>query len=248
MSSYLITGCSRGLGLEFVRQLARQDASRVGTIFATSRGAQAPAALQELIQQNPDRVRHVSLDVLDEASVSAAASAVGDVVGSAGLDVLINNAGIQQMEPDGISLNTMNKIFSTNVGAVITVTQAFLPHLKVGKEKKLINISSTLGSIGMADGHKMIPTPSYKIAKAALNMLTVDYAHALRDEGFVVLAISPGNVKTELGGGDAADLELDVSVDATLRIIQQASTSDTGRFRNIHIQGDSTYDGKDPPW
>lgn len=248
MSSYLITGCSRGLGLEFVRQLARQDTSRVGVIFATTRGEQPPDGLQELISQHPDRIKHVKLDVLSEASVSAAASTIGDILGAEGLDVLINNAGIQQAEPDGITIGTLNRIFSTNVGAVLTVTQAFIPHLRAGKEKKIINITSTLGSIGIADKHKFIPTPSYKVAKAALNMLTVDFANSLRDEGFLVMAVSPGNCKTELGGGDAADLDLDVGVEATLRIIQQASLSDTGRFRNIYIEGNPTYDGEDPPW
>lgn len=92
MASYLITGTSRGIGHELVRQLAAKPPAEVRTIFATSRSVNAP--LQELADQHPGRVLLVPIDVTDPDRISQAVATVESVVGDKGLDVLINNAGI----------------------------------------------------------------------------------------------------------------------------------------------------------
>jgi NAD(P)-dependent dehydrogenase (short-subunit alcohol dehydrogenase family) len=100
MASYLITGASRGLGLELTRQLAAFPPSEVGKIFATARG-DAPE-LEELAKKSSGRVITIRLDVTDEASIKQAAAEVESKLDGKGLDVLINNAGVLQYSPKGI--------------------------------------------------------------------------------------------------------------------------------------------------
>lgn len=255
MSNYLVTGCSRGFGLGLVEELVRLGPSVARLIFATSRGDQVPAKLQEVINKSDGRVRHVPLDVADHDSIVTACNTVQKALSDSRfeLDVLINNAGITVFEPGRTSAmkgEDMARIFETNVIAVHNVTQAFLPLLRRGKEKKIVNISSTLGSIKMVKmepGYDQIPTTSYMISKAALNMLTVQYATDLKGEGFTVVAISPGNMQTELGGKDAP-LTVETGASATLEIVRSSTFADSGRFRNIHVPGDKIHDGVDPPW
>ena len=98
MASYLITGTSRGLGFEIVKQLV--VSKDVGTILATSRDTKPSPVLQSLISSHP-HVHYISLDVNDTASIESAVSAAAKVLGDSGLDVLINNAGIQLFEDEG---------------------------------------------------------------------------------------------------------------------------------------------------
>jgi len=96
--------------------------------------------------------------------------------------------------------HSLEKTLDTNVIAVHKVTSAFLPLLSKGNAKKIINISSTLGSMAEKDYSALAPFPSYKISKAALNMLTVQYSMELGPKGFIVLCLSPGWLQTDLGG------------------------------------------------
>jgi len=156
MASYLITGCSRGLGLSLVETLLSMPKSEVGTIFATARG-ESPALL-ELARKHTDRVVTVQLDVLSEKSILEAASRVEQKLNGQGLDVLINNAGIMGVKPGGTStmlgLSSMVQVkltnkhnrddlefhFRMNVLAPHHVTSAFVPLLKAGKLKKIANM------------------------------------------------------------------------------------------------------------
>ncbi|KUJ08171.1 short chain oxidoreductase [Mollisia scopiformis] len=253
MTSYLITGCSRGIGLELATQLA--SSSDVSTIFATAR-KESPA-LKDLIQKSNGRVVLIHLEATDSSSIKQAAVDVKKALGGNGLDVLINNAGIQDYTPKGpstMSADDMTNIFSTNVIAVHLITQAFLPLLEKGNLKKIVNVTSTLGSIGLAGTFLQAPTPAYKISKAALNMLTVQYAYQQADAGFTIFCISPGWLKTDLGGVDYADLEVGVGAKAVLDKVSAATKNDNGTFMNIHVkeyenaEGANIYDGKNPPW
>lgn len=147
----------------------------------------------------------------------------------------------------------MNKVLSTNVTAVHLITQAFLPLLEKGNLKKIVNITSTLGSIAMAEGYLQSPSAAYKVSKAALNMLTVQYAFQLGKQGFTVFCISPGWLKTELGGVDYADLEVSVGATAVLEKVLGAKKEDNGTFMNIKVKGwentgtANQYDGVNPP-
>lgn len=249
MANYLVTGTSRGLGLELIKQLG--VASSVGTVFATARSSPSPA-LENAITSSKGRVQFVQLDVTDSASVNAAYKSIEQKLAGKGLDCLINNAGISAYEGKGASgMEHLDNMMLTNVSGVHRVSSTFLPLLHKGNEKKIMNMSSTLGSIGLVKHFGMAaPTSSYKISKAALNMLTAQYAMELEKDNFTILAISPGWLKTELGGVDYADLEPDVGARGVLEIINTSSPKDTGAFRNIHVPGHPNYEGDalNPSW
>ena len=248
MSSYLITGCSRGLGLELVKQLLLASPSSVGTIIATSRSPSPSAALHDQIKVSGDRLHHVQLDVLDKASIQSSVQHASQILQGQGLDVLINNAGVTALEKGGASaMYALRNTLDTNVVAVHEVSSAFLPLLQQGKEKKIVNISSTVGSMALKEWTKMMPNPSYKISKAALNMLTIQYASDLESQGFTVFCVSPGWLSTDLGG-PRADLAPDVGAKATMDIIYNSTKDDNGAFRNIFVEGHQLYTGENAPW
>lgn len=247
MSSYLITGCSRGLGLELVKQLISAPSS-VSTVFATARSPTPSGPLSDVIKSSGGRICFVQLDVTNDQSIGAATEQVAQQLGDKGLDVLINNAGIQIFEKGGASgMDALETTLATNVTSVHKVSSAFLPLLCQGKDKKIVNISSTLGSIAMKDYFGLAPCPSYKISKAALNMLTMQHSMDLAPRGFTVFAVSPGWLKTDLGGPQA-DLPPETGAKAVMDIVYTSTKEDNGAFRNIHVPGHASYDGQNPPW
>ncbi|PWY93008.1 NAD(P)-binding protein [Aspergillus sclerotioniger CBS 115572] len=252
MASYLITGTSRGIGLAMARTLASKPASEVSVIFAAARTQ--TEELKRLVAESSGRVKSVPIDVENKASVRTAAATVEEALAGRGLDVLLNGVGIMPATPNGIeTMDDLDSVFHTNVISAHLVTSAFLPLLKNGIQKKVINISTTLGSITMAPRFALFPVPAYKVSKAALNMLTVQYAQSFVDQGFTFLTISPGWVKTGLGG-DRADLTTEQSVQGILDIILPATKEDNGKFFNIRVpgwekaEGLNQYDGAEVPW
>lgn len=142
MASYLITGASRGIGLELTKQLLELPASKVGKVFATTRG-DLSGPLQALINNNSQRAVHVTAAVDDTQSVQDAAEQVKAHLGGQGLDVLINSAGIVTYNPDGVASappEEFTQVFDVNVLGPQRVIAAFLPLLKMGREKKVINL------------------------------------------------------------------------------------------------------------
>ncbi|KAI1207237.1 NAD(P)-binding protein [Annulohypoxylon truncatum] len=253
MASFLVTGASRGLGLALVRQLISLPATDVGQVFATARGDSR--ALEELENSSSGRVILVKLDVTNEASIKQAAAEVEAKLESKGLDVLINNAGVCHYAPDGVkSMDNLAESFTTNVLGVHWVTQAFLPLLRKGKVKKVANIASYLASITQARAAHYFPAPAYKISKAAMNALTVQYAIDHEKEGFSFMAVCPGWMKTELGGGDAADLTPEEGAKASLDIILKPGREYNGKMPKILVRGwenapgNNQYDGTIVPW
>jgi len=244
MTSYLITGCSRGLGLELTKLLA--GSSSGNTVIATAR-SKTPA-LDSVISSSNGRVHFVPLDVTNDQSVSSAVSAVTSRLQGASLDVLINNAGIQVLESNGATkMHALEETLEVNVIAVHRVSSAFLPLLEKGKLKKLLVVTSELGSMGNKDYSALAPFPSYKISKAAVNMLTVQYAMELKPKGFTVFCVSPGWLKTDLGG-PAADLEPAVGAKEVLRILDNATPEDNGKFRQIYVEDSKVYHGGEIEW
>jgi len=161
---------------------------------------------------------------------------------------LINNAGILVIENNGpCDMHALQSTLETNVVAVYNVSSTFIPLLQQGKQKKIVNITSTLGSVGLNDYFKMMPMSSYKISKTALNMLTVQYANDLDSKGFTVFGINPGWLRTDLGGSDA-DLAPDIGAKATMDIIYNSTKKDNGASRNIFVAGEQVYNGENPPW
>ncbi|PKY00423.1 NAD(P)-binding protein [Aspergillus campestris IBT 28561] len=252
MASYLITGASRGIGLAIVHILASKPSSEMSVVFAAARTESDE--LKQLIATAENRVRWVQLDIIDKESIERATAQVTEALDGKGLDVLINNAGIMPWTVGGIeAMNDLDSTFHINVTGVHLVTQSLLPLLKTGTLKKVVNVSTTVGSIGMAATYQLFTVPAYKIAKAALNMLTVQYAQSLIDQGFTFIAVSPGWVKTDLGG-EGADLTAEQSANAVLDIIFHKSAADTGKFFNIRVagwedaEGLNRYDGAQVPW
>ncbi|KAH7394637.1 short-chain dehydrogenase/reductase SDR [Pyrenochaeta sp. MPI-SDFR-AT-0127] len=251
MSSFLVTGASRGIGLSLVTHLASKPISEVSKVFASARSQSD--ALTNIISKAQGRVEFVELEVASPESVTSASVAVGKSLDGRGLDVLINNAGVMPYTSGGIkNMADLDKVFKINVGGVNSVIHAFLPLLRKGDVKKIINVSTTLGSIAMSSIYRQQPTPAYKISKAALNMLTVQYALDLEDAGFTVLAICPGWVRTDLGT-DAAHLSVDDSVNSIIDIIERAGTHQSGKFLTVDVPGTilhgrELYDGSERPW
>ncbi|KAL8649804.1 MAG: hypothetical protein Q9210_004182 [Variospora velana] len=253
MASYLITGASRGIGLELIKQLLEQPAKQVGKIFALAR-SDTSAPLRDLINTYPDRVVQIIASVDDSESVQKAADDVKTKLGHSGLDVLVNNAGITAVCPGGMRTvppEQMTRTFDVNVIGSQRMIAAFLPLLETGNQKKVINVTSTLGSVSWAPRFRLSPTQSYKISKAALHMLNTQYALDHEADGFTFLCVSPGWLKTDLGG-DNADLDVEVGVSELKRIILQSTKAQNGKFLNIHVPGQEKawgqYDGGEVPW
>ncbi|KAH6613148.1 short-chain dehydrogenase/reductase SDR [Boeremia exigua] len=251
MASYLITGSSRGIGLGYVTVLARKDVSEVSKIFAAARSESA--ALKELIAESAGRVEFVPLEVTSEESAKDAAKQVERSLGGKGLDVLINNAGIPSHTDGGIqNMTDLTQVLNVNVFGVHNVTRAFLPLLKKGQLKKIANISSSLGSMALSAMGKFQPTPAYKVSKAAVNMLTVQWAESLESNSFVVLAICPGWAKTDMGT-DAGHLTAEESATGGLNVLLTRTVADSGKFFVVDlpgkkIDGQEIYNGSVRPY
>ncbi|KAF4540697.1 Short chain oxidoreductase protein [Lasiodiplodia theobromae] len=247
-STYLVTGSSRGIGLAIVTALAAKPATEVSKVFASARTE--TDSLKQLIAKSGGRVEWVALDVTSQESAKSAANKVAESLGGNGLDVLINNAGLGAKWNKTEDMTDLEDIFKINVLGVQYTTSAFLPLLKKGNAKKIIVVSTPLGSINSAPEWKWAQVPAYKISKAAVNMLTVQYALDLEDEGFTVVPLSPGYVKTDMGGGNG-DLTPEESVKAVLDIVFRVTRADNGKFYNVKVPGwehEKKYQGENLPW
>lgn len=211
----LVTGATRGIGRETVRQLAQAG---VRTLLAgRSRDKAVEAALK--LQGEGLPVEAIVLDVTDPASISAAADEVARKHGR--LDILINNAGIiaedkNLPKPSQQPLRAWRETFDTNLFAVVATTQAFLPLLRAAPAARVVNVSSVLGSLtAHSDPSSFVydfkSIPAYSASKSALNAWTVHLAHELRDTPIKVNAVHPGYVKTDMNAGEG---ELDIPAGA----------------------------------
>jgi NAD(P)-dependent dehydrogenase (short-subunit alcohol dehydrogenase family) len=222
MRHILVTGASRGIGFEFVRQLlARGD-----RVYAGCRKPPHANALNKLAFAHPGHLTILPLDVAKPASIVEFARELGIVTDK--LDALINNAGVLVPgERFGeLDAKALDEAFRTNAAGPLLVTQALTPYLERGERATVLNIGSALGSIAQRDGFS---TPSYAISKAALNMATRLSAHALAERGITVLVASPGWVRTAMGGAQA-EIEPAEAVKALLRLLDSATPERSGGF------------------
>lgn len=142
MASYLVTGASRGIGLELTKQLLQLPASQANKVFALTR-SEPSAPLRDLLNKTPDRAVHITASVDDSDSVQRAVKEVEAKLKPQGLDVLINNAGTTSFSPGGTKTATPEQlvhVFDVNVVGPQRVTAAFLPLLHAGRQKKVINM------------------------------------------------------------------------------------------------------------
>lgn len=218
----LITGASRGIGHSLCLAFARDG----WTVFGGARHPKTPL-LWNAAQEFPN-LHPVALDVLDEISVVEAAELVAKQ--TAALDVLVNNAAIfpgdgnERLEE--LDLAWFAEAVETNVAGVARVTRAFLPLLRKSKAALIVNISSGAGSISTKDDYDYY---AYSVSKAGLNMLTRAMAAEFRSEGIVVTALSPGWVKTEMGGPNAP-LTPEESARSLHATITRLGMDATGKF------------------
>lgn len=224
-----ITGASRGLGLELVRQYLAAGAR----VFAAARRPER-GELFTLSQQYRDALSLIPLDVKSERELAEAVARVKALTPA--LDVLINNAGIH---PRGIEVGNysgplMLETFQVNAVAPVLVGQAFYELLRAGENPRLVNISTQVGSFTW---NQPGISPLYAASKAALNMYVRAFARAAT--GIITVAVHPGWVQTDMGGADAT-LTPAQSVGYLRTLIERLTPSDNGGFLN--------YDGAPHPW
>lgn len=234
--TWLITGANRGIGLEFVRQLAAAGE----IVIATVRNPEQADALQAIKADFPN-VSIVTLDLEDHASIKSLAASLADVP----IDVLVNNAGLyggswdnasHRQSATSMDYALWEQIMRVNVMAPYAVIQCLLPNLTRGARKLVVNMSSDLGSI---TNNLQGQSYAYRSSKAALNMVTKGLAAELGADDITLIAMAPGWTQTDLGGQNAQWPVAD-SVANQLRVIGGISGADNGRFINLL--------GKTVPW
>ncbi len=226
----LVTGANRGLGLEFVKQFAEDGA----TVFACCRDPGSAKVLRNVSDAAGGKVSLHALDVTNAAGVGALAKSFGEEP----IDVLINNAGIygpKNQSADEMDFDVWAETFAINSMAPLRVAQAFHRNLKKGKDKKLVTITSRMGSTADSSGGYL----AYRSSKAAVNNVMHGLALAWKQDGIVVSLLHPGWVKTDMGGKNA-DLEPHESVAGMRGVIAKLSMAKSGKFLD--------YRGKEIPW
>jgi len=229
MTTTLITGANKGLGLEAARQLIAAG----HTVYVGSRDAErGRAAVASLGSPN---ARFIQLDVTDDGSVEAAAKAIE---ADGGLDVLVNNAGTEARTADNgiigagdLTADMVRRQFETNVYGVVRVTHAFLPLLLRSAAPVVVNLSSGLGSLAAACDPAALgygyPGVEYPASKAAVNMITVQYAKAF--PGMRINAVDPGFTNTDLNGGTGTQT-VEEGAEAIVRMAQVGPGGPTGGY------------------
>ena len=223
MSTVLITGAARGLGLDFVKQYA----ARGWKVHACARSP-------ESLKQVAGDIHLHKLEVTDYAAVKALAS---ELKGEA-IDVLICNAGVSGSEAGDlgrIDPKVWRDTFEVNALAPLMMAEAFVEQVAASKDRKLIAISSRLGSITHNDGARY----AYRASKTALNMEWKSLSKDTAAKGLICVVLHPGWVQTDMGG-KAATLTIEQSVPAMVKVIDGLQPADNGRFLN--------YDGTELPW
>ncbi len=228
MSTVLITGANRGIGLELTRQYA--DAG--WTVIATCRKPIAPGELATL----PGDIQVHGLDVTDHRQVARLA----DELSATAIDLLINNAGVygeRNSAHQGIDYTDWEQAFRVNAMAPVKVVECFLPHLRAGSGKMIATVSSVLASI--AESSPNSASYAYRTSKCAVNMAMHVLAGELRPDGIAVILLHPGWVRTDMGGADAA-IDARTSVSGIRKLLDGAGLAESGRL--------FAYDGREIPW
>jgi NAD(P)-dependent dehydrogenase (short-subunit alcohol dehydrogenase family) len=196
----LITGANKGIGFETARQLGAQGVIILVGARDHTLGEEAARKLQaEGIEASA-----VQLDVTDQTSITSAASLIENTYGK--LDILVNNAGIsrdRRMPPSSLPLDALRATYETNVFGVFAVTQAMLPLLQRAEAGRVVNMSSSLGSLSLngnpdAVYAQMPPLLAYNSSKTAVNAITVNFANELRNTNIKINSACPGYCATDL--------------------------------------------------
>ncbi|GGU57088.1 SDR family NAD(P)-dependent oxidoreductase [Lentzea flava] len=219
MASVLITGANKGLGLETARQLVRAGHA----VWLGSRDSgRGRAAASEV------GARFVQLDVTSDESVAAAAKTVEQ------LDVLVNNAGIAPewtpsgvVGADAVTADLMRETFEVNLFGLVRVLHAFLPLLERSAAPVVVNVSSRLASLATAAAGTGYPGVAYPVSKAAVNMVTVQYAKAF--PRMRINAVEPGFTATDLNRGSGRQT-VEQGAEIIVRMAQIGPDGPTGGY------------------
>jgi len=234
-STVLITGSNRGIGLEFTRQYAQ----RGWKVIATCRSPDKAMALNALAQEFPNVIIE-QLDVTDHEMIDALAQKYRGTP----IDILLNNAGINPSPGDqmlgSIDYDLFRTILETNTIGPIKMAEAFMEHVRASEQKKIMTLSSRMGSIELSPRFRGATGP-YRVSKAGVNMaMRVVYASVGR-QGVIVGIFDPGLVDTDQAKSVPLEkMPAEVSVAAMIEVIANFNSENSGRF----IQ----YDGEAVPW
>jgi NAD(P)-dependent dehydrogenase (short-subunit alcohol dehydrogenase family) len=231
----LVTGASRGLGYEF----AKQYAARGYTVIATARDPEKAEQLVALAKANKN-VRLEKLDVTEGESIKALAAKLKGTP----IDILVNNAGIggggANQVFGKINYEIFEDVMETNVKGPLQISEAFVEHVAASKQKKIMMVSSSQGSIAS------VKSPSlyfYRASKSALNMITVNMALQLKDRGIIVGMVAPGATDTDFMVEVRGRMPLGKPDERTAGMIKQIDAftiEKTGKFYE--------WNGEEIPW
>ena len=227
MKTVLITGGNRGLGLEFVKQY-----SQLGyKIIVTCRNPNEAKELNTLKDTSKTDIKIHTLDVTNHEEIDLLSKSLSNKP----IDIIINNAGIigpfpifehiEKQRFTTMDYTVWEKVLRTNLFGPVKISESFLENIKNGQEKKIIFISSTVGSIN--EGKES--AYAYATSKTALNKAISLMAENLKNENIHVLALCPGYVKTRMNAG-GANLETDESIKGMIKQIDSLDESNTGTF------------------
>lgn len=224
----LITGGNRGLGLATARRLGQAG---VTVIIAARDSERSDEAVVALRRENI-YASAIQVDVEEPASVAGAVDRVTREHGR--LDILVNNAGIlpEATTPDAdqpLDLDLFTRTFNTNVLGAVAATQAFLPLLTASDAGRIVNVSSTMGSlsdqVNPESPYYSMVVPAYQASKAALNGLTIALSKALAGTSIKINSVCPGWVQTDLGGPDNR-AAAPTTADEAARVVAEAALLD----------------------
>ena len=232
--NYLVTGANRGLGLEFTKQILQEGHN----VYATCRNTNDIDDLNEYSGKYKDSLIILKLDINDHDSILKLNKKLKNVP----IDVMINNAGIIGPLPyfentfkqhyGTIDYDVWADVFKTNLFGPVKMAETFLDQIEKGQDKKMVFISSVVGSI--ADDHQK--AFAYATSKTALNKSVALMADILKEREVKVLAMCPGYVKTRMNGG-GANLEPEESIKGMLKQIEKLDLESSGRF--VRYNGES---------
>lgn len=238
-ASILITGSNRGIGLG----LAQRYAAMGWTVYATARNPAGADELNALDAQYDNMTVH-ELDVTDDAEIATLAKKLEGKP----IDVLINNAGmlgdIEKQNAQNIDYDVIRTIMDVNLYGPMKMTKAFLPHVKASEQKKILTMTSGLGS--MTFTQRMGRFYGYRMSKAAVNMAMRAMHADLKGEadGLVIGLIAPGQVQTELlfasGFRGPGSITVEESIDGLVGVIEKVTAENVGLPVN--------YNGDQIPW
>ena len=245
MKTAFITGANKSIGFETARQLLQQGFY----VYIGSRNLEnGQKAVERLTSEGLTNVEVIQIDVTDEQSVKAARAEIGKKTDT--LDVLINNAGISGGMPQAALTSNIDQFkaaYDVNVYGVVRVTQAFIDLLEKSPEPRIVNVSSSQGSLTLHSD------PNYKYydfkgvvylsSKAALNMYTINLAYELRDTKFKVNAVSPGFTKTDFNNHRGTG----TVEDAGKRIVKYALIDQNGPTGKFFCE-DTNPESGEIPW